>query len=277
MIVMKKSPPTYLVINADDLGMAPCINQAVVQGIKKSVITSTSLTSNGPSFHSLDPFLFSDVSMGLHATFTDGTPVLPADKVTTLVDRKGRFINKWQFFFKYSNGRISLKQLQQELQAQFDRAVAAGFEIDHLDSHHHIHCLPAVYHLFDKLAKQNHIQKIRTFRAPVWNRKAPLITLVHYMSNRINEGYQSHSTAFWGFEFMRAKDKQKCLQYILHRLKPGWNELMCHPAVSVDNSYNSCYKAGRCAEYRLFSDSRILKAIDDMGIQLSNYRHYFAQ
>jgi chitin disaccharide deacetylase len=272
-----KTENKYLMINADDFGMSKSINQAIIEGIHRGVITSVSLLANGPAFDSVSPCCLSNASVGLHAVFTFGKPVLPPDSVASLVDDDGCFYDKSIFLLKYLTGRISLAEMENELLAQLGKTLDSGFNIDHLNSHHHLHCLPAVYKMFNRVAGAQSIRFIRTITSPLWNRKA-LWTMFFFsfLHKLFNTGFKTEN-AFWGFELMRAKEKKPSLEYILNHLKPGMNELMCHPAKSAKAAFDSYYKTGRYSEYRLLMDHLTLKRILDRGIQLVSYRHLLNQ
>ncbi len=106
-----------------------------------SVIASTSAFPDG--LRALGA-LAVPVSVGLHVNFTAGTPLSPASEVPSLVDRSGRFRPLAAFAARALAGRIRGDELAREMLAQLARLRAAWPDVWHLDSHQHVHALPAV-------------------------------------------------------------------------------------------------------------------------------------
>jgi predicted glycoside hydrolase/deacetylase ChbG (UPF0249 family) len=77
-----------------------------------------------------------DADFGLYLTLTSERvyyrwgPVAPADKVPSLVDQNGYFYHDWE-----DNEHINVKEVEIELRAQIERALAMGVRPTHLDSH----------------------------------------------------------------------------------------------------------------------------------------------
>jgi predicted glycoside hydrolase/deacetylase ChbG (UPF0249 family) len=77
-----------------------------------------------------------DADLGLHLTLTSERvfyrwgPVAPRDKVPSLVDSNGYFHLNWT-----ETSHIDAQEVEQELRAQIERAMAMGVRPTHLDSH----------------------------------------------------------------------------------------------------------------------------------------------
>ena len=86
-----------------------------------------------------------ELGIGIHITLVAEKPVLPLDKVSTLVDEQGHFhADHMVFIKKYVQGQIDKGQLYAECEAQIVKAMSLGLNITHLDSHQHLHTLPGV-------------------------------------------------------------------------------------------------------------------------------------
>lgn len=159
-----------LMITADDFGISPSLNEAVLLGAEKGILTSTSLLCAMPfarealeSSRTRTPRL----GIGLHLTLTSGPSVLSPERIPLLVDEKGRFRHSFASLFSGLNWgsaekrRDFQRQVHEEWLAQFYLFKALhleyGFRVDHLDSHQHIHLIPGLDEIFwqiDRLGKE---------------------------------------------------------------------------------------------------------------------------
>ena len=148
--------PENIIVNADDFGLRPSINQAIVNCFEKGYINSTSFLTNTPYFEDT-VHLIKDYkvisNIGIHVDLAEGRPITNFDKLTFLDDD-----GNWNL--KETNKKIRVLDKNtkalfiKEIYAQIDKALAANIDITHLDSHHHLHTLPCFYPLFLQAAKQ---------------------------------------------------------------------------------------------------------------------------
>jgi len=159
-----------LTVTADDFGISPSLNEAVLLGAEKGILTATSLLPAMPfaregleTARIRTPWL----GIGLHLTLTSGLSVLPVEKIPLLVDENGRFRHGFASLFLGLNSGSAEKrrefqnQAREEWLAQFYLFQALqrefGFLADHLDSHQHVHLIPGLDEIFweiNRLGKQ---------------------------------------------------------------------------------------------------------------------------
>jgi predicted glycoside hydrolase/deacetylase ChbG (UPF0249 family) len=132
-------PDTKLIIvHADDLGETHSVNAAAMKALQTGAINSASLMVPCPWFPEIADYAKShpDADFGLHLTLTSERvyyrwgPVAPIDKVPSLVDSNGYFRHDWD-----ENRHINAREVEVELRAQIERALAMGVRPTHLDSH----------------------------------------------------------------------------------------------------------------------------------------------
>lgn len=130
-----------LIIHADDFGMARSINQACRELCRLGTMSSVSIMANMPfSGEAVELLETSNVSLGVHSTFTEGAPLLPADRVSSLVDGHGNFHSHARMLQLGRAGRLSVDDIHAELSAQCARVRdLIGGRMVFLDSHHSIH------------------------------------------------------------------------------------------------------------------------------------------
>jgi predicted glycoside hydrolase/deacetylase ChbG (UPF0249 family) len=102
-----------LIVNADDLGMSPGVDEAIARAIDAGSVTSVSLFAEGPTFGAAVAMLRArpHVSVGVHLDLTEFSSLgrfAPADRVRAA----------W---------RDQLARVRDAL------------DVDHLDSHQHVH------------------------------------------------------------------------------------------------------------------------------------------
>ncbi|WP_119066824.1 carbohydrate deacetylase [Aggregatilinea lenta] len=128
-----------LIVNADDFGLTAEISRGIVEGHLKGIITSTTVMINFPAADAGIRQAQADapnLGLGLHLNLVEGAPVLPPDRVPSLVDANGQFyaFNAWPGVVE----QFAPDEIEAEMRAQFDRFVSiAGHTPDHLDSHYH--------------------------------------------------------------------------------------------------------------------------------------------
>jgi predicted glycoside hydrolase/deacetylase ChbG (UPF0249 family) len=127
-----------IIVHADDLGMTHSVNAASIKGLETGLVNSASIMVPCPWFPEMADYAKAhpDADLGLHLTLTSERvfyrwgPVAPRSKVPSLVDSNGYFHLNWT-----ETPTINAKEVEQELRAQIERAMAMGVRPTHLDSH----------------------------------------------------------------------------------------------------------------------------------------------
>lgn len=142
-----------IIFNADDFGITDAVSGSIIElmkngGLLKSTTVMINLLSESAAEKAL-AFLKSsngkEYSFGLHFNLTCGRPVLPAPKVSSLVDGDGRFLRFERIVAKIAGNRAVLSEIEAEFFAQAQKFEKVfGFPPSHVDSHKHMHCLPGV-------------------------------------------------------------------------------------------------------------------------------------
>jgi predicted glycoside hydrolase/deacetylase ChbG (UPF0249 family) len=153
-----------LVINADDLGLTVGVNNGIFDAHDRGVLTSASVFANAAATgDALDRALRRpSLGVGCHLTLVDGRPTLAPARVPSLIEGDGRFRPSWKpFIASCLLGRVSLREVEQELTAQIDRIRSAGVALTHLDAHKHVHAYPPIFDIVTRLATRFRISVVR--------------------------------------------------------------------------------------------------------------------
>ena len=169
-----------LIINADDLGLTPGVNQAIFEAQERGIVTSTTLMANSGAFDDATSKATSSarsgarLSIGCHVVLVDGEPLLPADRVPTLLQPNspnghGKFRDSLNDFVVASfRNKLNPSEIEAEAAAQIDRIQAAGVELSHFDTHKHAHMFPAVLRPLLRAASARRIRAVRNPFGQVW-------------------------------------------------------------------------------------------------------------
>jgi predicted glycoside hydrolase/deacetylase ChbG (UPF0249 family) len=153
-----------LVLNADDLGLTVPLSDAVVGLRASGVVTDTSLLVCGEAFEPAARALLSHgiTTTGIHLCVVGGeAPVSSPADVPSLV-RGERFRSGWpSVAAAAAAGRIRVRDVEREWEAQIARTVEAGLTVTHLDSHQHLHLLPTFLPVAIRLARRFGVAFVR--------------------------------------------------------------------------------------------------------------------
>jgi predicted glycoside hydrolase/deacetylase ChbG (UPF0249 family) len=153
-----------LVVNADDLGLTVGVNNGIFDAHDRGVLTSASVFANAAATADALARALHRPSLGVgcHLALVDGQPTLPATRVPSLIEGDGRFRRSWKpFIVSCLMGRVSLREVEQELAAQIDRVRSAGVTLTHLDAHKHVHAYPPIFAIVTRLADRFQIPVVR--------------------------------------------------------------------------------------------------------------------
>jgi len=145
-----------LVINADDLGLHPRIDEGILEAHREGVLTSATVLPNGPNAPwAVKRAKAQGLSLGLHLCLsTRLPPAAPADQVPTVAPG-GTFRPGWPQVVKDCLlGRLSLAEVEREFHAQLALLRTLGAEPDHLDGHQHLHLLPGLRGVVTRLSRE---------------------------------------------------------------------------------------------------------------------------
>ncbi len=246
-----------LIVNADDLGSSPGVNDGIFEAHRRGLVTSATLMVGYPGAEHAAAALAEHprLGVGLHLTLSGRRPPLvPAARVPSLVDADGLLPARPE-----SQAAAAPDEVRAELAAQLDRfRELTGRLPTHLDGHHHCHRQPPVLEAV--------IETARRHALPV-RRASPAV------ARRLAAGGVATTDAF-DERFFGDGVRLELLLDLLAGLEPGVTELMCHPG-RVDEALrsHSSYTAEREDEIAVLTDDGALAACRDAGIRLVHFGH----
>lgn len=284
-MVMKR-----LIVNADDFGLTNGINQAVLKGFKEGILTSATLMVNTPAFHEAVSIARDNpgLGVGIHLNILRGKPILPSERVPTLVDRNGFFLKNVSLIgSKWILGRTNPQEVKEEFSAQIERALEAGVEVSHLDSERHLHNIfigPAI-----DAGRRFGIRKMRlsgeniflvpsTFLKRQFLKVCLLSVIASINKSILRKNSVSHPDHFFGSGSSGEMTISR-FERIISKLPEGTSEIMCHPGYVASEIETLKDEFGtfdlfplRDNELKALLSPRIRESIKRAGIELISYR-----
>jgi chitin disaccharide deacetylase len=262
-----------LVVNADDLGLTVGVNDGIFHAHDRGILTSASLMATAPATANAIRRARSHPTLGIgvHLTLVDGTPMLPPDRIPTLVQDDGRFPRSWRpFIVACLLGRISMDDVERELTAQIEYVTAQGITPTHLDSHKHVHLFPTVFEVVVRLARRFQIPVVR-----VPNERTFADLPLFDMARRAYKlaGSRGISTPQFVGRAMTGVMTGDALAQALRRLPAGHTELMVHPGF-VDDALRQLptrLLASRETEVALLTSGAIAQVVLDEDVHLVSH------
>ena len=240
-----------LIINADDFGLAPGVNQAIVELQQAGALSSTTLMATAAYFSPAVFLAFAQptLAVGCHVVLVDGSPRLRPSEVPSLLDPRRpqsfSFRNTvGSFLSDLLRGRIREQEIEAEAIAQIQRIQSSGLTVSHIDSHKHVHAFPPALAPLLRAARHCGVSCVRNPFEPWWSLRATRTgstwrrTQVHAM--RTQQRSFSRLTSEYGIATSDGSIgllatgilDDSVLRSLLHAMPPGTWELVCHPGYS---------------------------------------------
>ena len=261
-----------LILHADDLGAAHSVDAASFDALDRGAVTSASIMMPTPWVTEVAAYAKAhpDADLGLHLTITSEWETFrwgsvdSKDKVPSLLDADGTFPKDVPPVV----ARAKPAEVERELRAQVERALATGIRPTHLDSH-----MGALFASNDLIA--TYIKVAHDYRLPFLAMlgNPPVVTKVPLGANDI----VLQDVIVASPEVPRDKWKDFYVKAIAN-LKPGLSEIIVHlgydnaelQAVMVDHEpYGSAW---RQRDYDVVNSPEFKKALKDNNVILVRWR-----
>lgn len=167
--------------HADDLGLSPATNQAILELASQGQLDSSSLLVNGPvataGFHAWQKLTRTrpQLQLCLHLCLTEGPPSADPALIPDLVDCHGhlkRSFGQWLLLSLLPRRHPSRRRIEDQLGLEVDAQIQrfrsfCGDAPIHLDGHQHIHLVPIVLRAALARADDNGITWMRLTQEPL--------------------------------------------------------------------------------------------------------------
>lgn len=154
----------YVIINADDCGNTPQVNEAIEKALAIGAISSTTIMANSKYLDKVHEMVnkYPSASFGIHLNLTEGQsftrPKIFFEK--GILDEKACFVHGNSK--RCLNPSDELKEaVLNEWDAQLTFLEKDGFVLSHVDGHHHCHTWPGFEQILVTLMKKHGMTKVR--------------------------------------------------------------------------------------------------------------------
>ncbi len=261
-----------LILHADDLGVAHSVNAASLDALDKGIISSASVMVPTPWITEVAAYARAhpNADLGLHLTVTSEWltykwgSVASSEKVPSLLDSTGTFPSD----VPPVAAKAKPAEVERELRAQIERALALGIRPTHVDSH-----MGALFSTPELFA--TYVKVAREYRLPFLALRDDAFAALR--SSLADSDILPNAVVIAGPDVQRDQWKAFYLNAIAN-LKPGLTEMIVHlghddaelRAVTVDHEpYGSAW---RQRDYDVLRSPEFRKALRDQNVILVTWR-----
>jgi chitin disaccharide deacetylase len=267
------STDIVLIVNGDDVGVSHAANMATIASLERGLMTSATVMVPCPWFPEIAQYAREHpaADFGLHLVHTaewrgmKWGPVAGRTVVPGLVDPQGYLWPDLQQLYAHATP----EQAEVEARAQIRKALDAGIDVTHLDSHMGaLQYSDAYFQAYRRLAKE--------FDLPIRMGSQSMLEAAgggHQRAQLDEDGI-----VYPDFLIHGGRQKGEAVDVywrrMLEGLQPGVTELYIHAAMPGDEmqALTNSWK-DRAAEYEMFTnDGSIRKLLDGKGVKRVGFR-----
>jgi predicted glycoside hydrolase/deacetylase ChbG (UPF0249 family) len=261
-----------LILHADDIGVAHSENAASFEALDKGVVSSGSIMMPTPWVTEVAEYAKAhpNADLGLHLTLNSEWNtyrwggLAPRDRVASLYDPDWTFPRETGTVAK----RAKPEEVELELRAQIDRAIAMGIRPTHVDSHMGaLYETPELFRTYAKVARSYKLPFLHFIGRPdsaIVAQLQPTDVVADAVYMRLEKG----TPAEWRRYYLD----------LVRNMKPGLNVLLVHlghddeelRAVTV--GWDSWGADWRQRDVDVLSSAEFRQALKDNGIVLVTWR-----
>ncbi len=136
-----------LIVNADDLGLNPKVNQGIIQAFKDGVVTTASLIVTKEGFEDAVNLIKDNprLAIGIH---------IDLDEYFDIDHSRGRIVG-------YKVPLLPIDEICSKIRQQIELVLSKDINLDHLSGHHHVHLVKEILPKVVELMKEYKIPAIR--------------------------------------------------------------------------------------------------------------------
>lgn len=270
-----------VIIHTDDIGMCHASIQAYSELFDYGLISSGATMVPCSWFPQVAAFCrqHPKVDMGVHLTLTSEwdnyrwSPVSTHHIDSGMIDTEGYFFRSSEETQSYGNPEA----IQTELQTQLERAISAGIEVTHLDTHMNTVAHPKFLNGYLQLAIRHRLpilfprQDEAGFRKLGLNSEIASIaaSLVDYLEDQ-GIPLVDHAA---GLDLDKPINRLEQAKQEMSDLPSGITHFITHPSIKTSElkAITPDWQS-RVADYKTFMDEKLRQHIDNIGVQIIGYK-----
>lgn len=265
-----------LILHADDLAVAHAEDSASIRCLESGAVSSASIMVPCPWFTEIADYAkrHPGADLGIHLTLTSEWehykwgPVASRDSVESLLDANGDFYDNLDSLGK----KARLSELRTELRSQIEKALHAGIDITHLDSH-----MGSCF--FRKDFMKVYLDLAHAYRLPCLLNVAAFKAIYQVdISDLVTAGDVVTDHVYMAFPPSPENQRAGYYEQLLRQLQPGLNCIILHAAYDDDEmravtvNHPDYGAAWRQADYDFFTSDACKKLLESEHIYLVTWR-----
>jgi chitin disaccharide deacetylase len=287
-----------LIVNADDFGLTPGVNRAIIEAHGGGIVSSATLMATGAAFGDAveRARAVPTLSVGCHVVLVDGAPVSAPGAVDTLLAIRSAEPDKFHSRLpsvaaRAVFGGFDPDQLVEEIAAQIRTIQSVGIKLTHLDTHKHTHVLPEILAALLRAARICGVPALRNPFVPaavgatqfagqprLWKRYGQVRMLRSFAGQFRDKVRRSGLAAPDGIVGVVETGSltSSLLRQALTNLPEGTWELVCHPGYDDADLRTARTRLiqSRDQERRLLMSDELRTFLDEQKIRLTSYREF---
>lgn len=270
-----------VILHTDDIGMCQAALQAFSDLWEFGTISSGAVMVPCPWFPATAEFCrqHPEVDMGVHATLNAEwetyrwSPVSTVDPASGLLDQDGYFHQWHAGVYAYAQ----TEAVEVEIKAQVDKALAAGIDVSHIDSHMGTSMHPRYIHGYLRAGQNHRLPNLlpRASATGFWMMGTGETGPEVYLP--LLEQFEAQGLplvdALDGMPLEHDEDHLGLAKKLLSELPAGVTHFMLHPSIDTPElrAIAPDWRA-RVANYKAFMSPELRDFIRNSGIQVIGYR-----
>lgn len=220
-----------LILHADDIGVAHSVNAASIAAFEKKGISSGSIMVPCPWFPEIAAYVrdHPGLDLGIHITLTAEWKnykwggVLSSKDIPSLLNKEGFFYESVDAFAKSAKPA----EVEKEVRAQIDRAIAFGIKPTHLDSHMgSLFASPELFAIFQKIGRE--------YGMPVLLPLNMMRQMAPHLEKLIEPGQFAVDQFFSLYMQIPPEKWNETYYQFIEKITSGLNEIVVHLAYDND-------------------------------------------
>lgn len=254
-----------LIINADDIGMHPAVDDAVAELVEKGIIGAASVMALGrPNRDTLAGMARFGADLGLHVDFTSEMAHAAYRRETSL---SSLMLSAW-------SGTLSPAFVRDALDGQLQRfRELTGRLPDFIDGHQHVHQFPVIRNALAELLEQHGAKRIRVRNSAARRWRGPKAAVIGMLGSgalarRLEQiGCRSNADFMGVYDLTPDADLAAYWRGWLSSAPVRGGLVMCHPALKDWGG-----EPFRVKEYQFLASQQFRELCGEFDIQPINWR-----
>jgi chitin disaccharide deacetylase len=271
-----------IIVTGDDYGLCVSVNNAIEECLAAGTMRAACVMINMPEYAEAARLQrkFPEASIGIHWNLTQGRPILPPSKISSLVDGSGRFSGSLRR--RWLTGKIDPIEVESELQAQLKRFRNVVGNPDFWNTHQDVHLSPGLFQTFVRCGVALGVRAMRCHRRFTIPSG---MSQLHYHFVHPSYWAKGQVIAQWsrqaagkgmlmpdGRLYMPGyKLDASSLQEVLTRIDwgrvPQAIELAIHPATRIEPDLFGKLTESRIREYEFFAQPQLERSLRECGVR----------